>query len=66
MKYSKLTVGTLLKELQRVAEKYGEDIPVYTGDFEGNYLHGKHESCYYTEDKCFVLNYEMHESIWEY
>ena len=66
MKYETVTVGNLIKVLQEVQKKYGKDIPVYSGDFEGNYLHGKHEVCFYSDIKAVCLQYEMHESIEEF
>ena len=44
MAYETLTIGKLKRMLDTLGERYyGDDTPVYTGDFEGNYTHAKHE-----------------------
>lgn len=67
MSYEVLTVGKLKRMLTALGKEFdGDNTPVYTGDFEGNYLHGKHEIMRDNEHRAIFLGYEMHESIEEY
>ena len=69
MKYETLTVGKLIRQLRTLAkEMQGDNTPVYSGDFECNYLHGKHEIQTETVNgvKAIVLGYEMHENLYEH
>ena len=67
MSYEVLTVGKLKKMLTALGKEFdGDKTPVYSGDFEGNYLHGKHEIMIDREHRAIFLGYEMHESIEEY
>lgn len=67
MAYEVLTVGKLKRILTALGKEFdGDNTPIYTGDFEGNYLHGKHEIMRDNEHRAIFLGYEMHESIEEY
>lgn len=67
MSYEVLTVGKLKRMLTALGKEFdGDNTPVYTGDFEGNYLHGKHEIMRDNEHRAIFLGYEMHESIEEW
>lgn len=67
MSYEVLTVGKLKRMLTALGKEFdGDNTPIYTGDFEGNYLHGKHEIMRDNEHRAIFLGYEMHESIEEY
>ena len=67
MAYEVLTVGKLKRMLTALGKEFdGDNTPIYTGDFEGNYLHGKHEIMRDNEHRAIFLGYEMHESIEEY
>ena len=67
MSYEVLTVGKLKKMLTALGKEFdGDNTPIYTGDFEGNYLHGKHEIMRDNEHRAIFLGYEMHESIEEW
>ena len=64
MAYGTLTVGKLKRILTQIGEMYdGDNTPVYSGDFECNCLHGKHEVMRDDEHKAVFIGYEMHESI---
>ena len=66
MAYETLTVGKLKKLLTQLGKQFdGDKTPVYSGDFECNYLHGKHEIMVDSNHRAIVLGYEMHESIEE-
>ena len=66
MSYKTITVGELKKLLTQIGKEFdGDKTPVYTGDFEGNYLHGKHEVMKDAEHRAVFIGYEMHESIEE-
>lgn len=68
MAYKTWTVNELIAELRRVAKEMpkGLDSPVYSGDFECNYLHGQHEIMKDEENDAVFIGYEMHESIQEW
>ena len=67
MAYEVLTVGKLKRILTALGKEFdGDNTPVYTGDFEGNYLHGKHEIMRDNEHRAVFIGYEMHENIEEY
>ena len=67
MSYEVLTVGKLKRMLTALGKEFdGDKTPVYTGDFEGNFLHGKHEIMRDNEHRAIFLGYEMHESIEEW
>ena len=67
MAYEVLTVGKLKRMLTALGKEFdGDNTPIYTGDFEGNYLHGKHEIMKDNEHRAIFLGYEMHESIEEW
>ena len=67
MTYEVLTVGKLKRMLTALGKEFdGDNTPIYTGDFEGNYLHGKHEIMRDNEHRAIFLGYEMHESIEEW
>ena len=67
LEYKTLTVGELIKDLKEMSKEYiGDETPVYTGDLEGNYTHGKHELMYDSEHQAIFIGYEMHESIDEW
>ena len=67
MAYEVLTVSKLKKLLTQIGKEFdGDKTPVYTGDFEGNYLHGKHEIMYDREHRAVFIGYEMHETIEEW
>lgn len=61
--YKQYTVGSLLATIKGLLEEkhITLDTIVTTGDFEGNYLHGKHEIQIDKESNLFFLGYEMHE-----
>lgn len=61
--YKQYTVGSLLATIKGLleAKDITLDTIVTTGDFEGNYLHGKHEIQIDKESNLFFLGYEMHE-----
>lgn len=64
--YKTLTVGELKKLLTEIGKKYyGDKTPVYTGDFEGNYVHGKHEVMHDDDLKAVFIGYEMHENLFD-
>lgn len=64
MTYEMLTVGKLKELLTEYGKKfYGDDTPVYTGDFEGNYTHAKHEVMTDSNLRAIFIGYEMHEDI---
>ena len=64
MTYEILTVGKLKKILTESGEQFdGDETPVYTGDFEGNCLHEKHEVQVDNEHRAVFIGYEMHENI---
>lgn len=64
MAYETLTIGKLKRMLDTLGERYyGDDTPVYTGDFEGNYTHAKHEVMADDTLKAVFIGYEMHEDI---
>lgn len=64
MAYETLTVGKLKKLLTEIGKRFdGDKTPVYSGDFECNYIHGKHEVMYDNEHRAVFIGYEMHESI---
>jgi hypothetical protein len=66
MKYDKIKLIdliTMVKNNQKVFPK-GLETEIYTGDFEGNYTHIKHEIMSFDEGKLF-LGYEMHENMGE-
>lgn len=67
MPYGTLTVGKLKRLLTTIGKEYdGDNTPVYTGDFECNCLHGKHEVMKDDTHRAVFIGYEMHESIEEY
>ena len=67
MSYEVLTVGKLKRMLTALGKEFdGDNTPVYTGDFEGNYLHGRHEIMRDNEHRAIFLGYEMHENIEEW
>ena len=67
MSYEVLTVGKLKRMLIALGKEFdGDNTPIYTGDFEGNYLHGKHTIMRDNEHRAIFLGYEMHESIEEH
>lgn len=67
MAYEVLTVGKLKRMLTALGKEFdGDNTPIYTGDFEGNFLHGKHEIMKDNEHRAIFLGYEMHESIEEW
>ena len=67
MAYEVLTVGKLKKMLTALGKEFdGDKTPIYTGDFEGNFLHGMHEVMRDNEHRAIFLGYEMHESIEEW
>lgn len=68
MAYKTWTVKELVAELNKLAKQMpkGEDTPVYSGDFEGNYLHGSHELMLDEENNAIFIGYEMHENIEEW
>ena len=61
--YKQYTVRSLLVTIEALLETKDItlDTIVTTGDFEGNYLHGKHEIQIDKESNLFFLGYEMHE-----
>ena len=64
MTYEMLTVGKLKELLTEYSKEfYGDDTPVYTGDFEGNYTHAKHEVMTDNKLRAIFIGYEMHEDI---
>ena len=64
MTYEILTVGKLKKILTEIGEQFdGDETPVYSGDFEGNCLHEKHEVQVDEEHRAVFIGYEMHENI---
>ena len=64
MAYEVLTVGKLKKILTTLGKQFdGDNTPIYSGDFEGNCLHGMHEVMIDTDHNAIFLGYEMHESI---
>lgn len=66
MAYETLTVGKLKRLLTNLSKRFdGDDTPIYSGDFECNYLHGKHEVMVDEEHRAIFLGYEMHETIEE-
>jgi hypothetical protein len=66
MSYGILTVGKLKKLLTAIGKEYdGDDTPVYTGDFECNCLHGKHEVMKDDDHRAIFIGYEMHENLYD-
>ena len=64
MAYETLTVGKLKKLLTQIGKEFdGDKTPVYSGDFECNYLHGKHEVTSDPEHRAVFIGYEMHENL---
>lgn len=64
--YDVLTVGRLKRILTEIGKQYdGDNTPVYTGDFEGNYTHGKHEVQADDELRAVFIGYEMHENLYD-
>lgn len=64
MAYETLTVGKLKRLLTKFGKEFdGDKTPVYTGDFECNYLHGKHEVQIDREHRAIFIGYEMHENL---
>lgn len=61
--YKQHTVGSLLATIKGLMDekKITLDTVVASGDFEGNYLHGKHEIQLDKENNILFLGYEMHE-----
>ena len=73
MDYGKLTVRDIVNFVKGDKKLFpkGLDTPIYSGDFEGNYTHGKHELQYIKPDEnvpetSVCLGYEMHENIYEW
>lgn len=64
MAYEVLTVGKLKRLLTQIGKEFdGDKTPVYTGDFEGNYTHGKHEVMVDEQLRAVFIGYEMHENF---
>lgn len=61
--YKQHTVRSLLVTIEALLETKDItlDTVVTSGDFEGNYLHGKHEIQLDKENNILFLGYEMHE-----
>ena len=71
--YKKLTVRDIVNAVLCDKESFpkGIDTPVFSGDFEGNVTHGKHEIQSIDPDEVIdepsvFLGYEMHESVYEW
>lgn len=66
--YRTITIEEMIGTLYNLSKKFkkGMKTPIYSGDFEGNYLHGKHQIMIDTENQAVFLGYEMHESIEEF
>ena len=65
--YRTLTVRDLVELVNENPTIFtkGLDTPIITGDFEGNYLHLKHEMHVEPDENgvnALLLNYEMHET----
>ena len=62
--YKTFTIKELIKILTALAKEMpkGYNTPVYSGDFEGNYTHIKHEIMRDEENGAVFLGYEMHEN----
>lgn len=63
-KYGMTTVRDVVEAVKGDPANFpkGLDTPIYTGDFEGNYTHTKHEVMS-DGGKCVFLGYEMHEGF---
>lgn len=69
-KYRTMTVRDIVDFVTKFKEHFpkGLDTPVFSGDFECNYTHLKHELQVLEEDNeepAIVLAYEMQEGAWE-
>lgn len=69
--YRVLTLKDLIEFVESDKELFpkGLDTVVMSGDFEGNYVHEKHECQYMREDSKYgtvlCLGYEMHENYYD-
>lgn len=72
MTYKRIRLEDLINAVKENPELFPDGMKtiIYSGDFEGNYTHKKHEiGCMKLQSKnnrhAIVLNYEMHEGGWE-
>lgn len=69
--YKLITVEDIISFIGKHKDLFpkGLDTPIYSGDFECNYTHGKHLIQHMTKDgtikeNAICLSYEMHEDIY--
>ena len=68
--YKNITVKDIIDFIEENKEYFpnGLDTVVMSGDFEGNYTHGKHEIQIIEDERCgniVCLGYEMHENYYD-
>lgn len=64
-KYGTITVKDLVEMIENNKKIFpkGMDTEIWSGDFEGNYTHIKHELMF--DDGKIFIGYEMHENMGE-
>lgn len=72
-KYKLITVEDIISFIGKHKDLFpnGLKTPIYSGDFECNYTHGKHLIQHMTKDdtikeNAICLSYEMHETIYSF